>query len=141
MTKFRDVSYGLQKLRDFLLGRKHILHARFLPNIAPRTIPTADLPRGPDTPYSQNYYCRRNVFHSVHPPVVAPIAEGPPLIQDPTQKVKVGGVRADALLFDFAPTPGTPWWWDGHFYYELVPDPPASPPPKASQPDPCAPKK
>lgn len=95
--KFRDVSYGLQKLRDFLLGRKHILHGRFPPNIAPRTIPTADLPRGPDTPYSQNYYYRRNAFHSVQPPVVAPIAEGPPLIQDPTQKAKAGGVRADAV--------------------------------------------
>ena len=84
-NKFRDISYGLQKLRDFLLGRKHTLHGRFPPMMASRTLPPADVPRGPDTKYSDKYYFQRNAFNSVHPPVVAPVAEGPPLIKPKTK--------------------------------------------------------
>ncbi|CAG4943830.1 unnamed protein product [Parnassius apollo] len=77
--RFRDVSSGLQKLRDFLLGRKHTLHGRFPPTLAPRTIPPPDIPRGPDYKYSKQYYFKRNALDSVKPPVVAPVAEGRPL--------------------------------------------------------------
>ncbi|XP_053611528.1 uncharacterized protein LOC128675847 [Plodia interpunctella] len=144
---FRDVSLGLKILRDFLLGRKHTLHCRFQPIIAPRSIPTPDIPRGPVYKYSNQYYCNRNVYDSVKPPVVAPVAQGPPLNQDPFKKTQPGGIPPESVCFNFAPTPGDAWWWDGHCYYECVPEPqpycPERPsPPKdcgGAPPDPCAP--
>lgn len=75
----RDVGALLKKIRAFLLGREHKLHGRFSPYLSPRTIPPPDIPRCPDYKYSNNYYHERNVFHSVHAPVVAPVAEGPPV--------------------------------------------------------------
>lgn len=96
--QFRDVSIGIQKLRDFLLGRKHVLHGRFPPTLAPRTLPPADLNRGClDSRYADKYYYQRSAYNSVEPPVVAPIAEGPPLSYDRTTKAPVGGIRADAV--------------------------------------------
>ncbi|XP_059061536.1 uncharacterized protein LOC131854438 [Achroia grisella] len=133
---FRDISLGLQILREFLLGRKHNLHGRFPPKMAPRTIPSPDIPRGPDDKYSNQYYFKRNAFNSVKPPVVAPIAEGPSMNRDPTKKAMPGGVRPDAVCFSYLPSPGPAWWWDGHCYYECVPDPPPSPPPPCP---PCSP--
>ncbi|CAH0718283.1 unnamed protein product, partial [Brenthis ino] len=130
--KFRDISYGLQKLRDFLLGRKHTLHGRFPPMVAPRTLPPANIPRGPDTKYSDKYYFQRNAFNSVYPPIVAPVAEGPPLKKDQVRKgTPSGAMRPDAICFNFAPTPGSAWWWDGHCYYECEPE--SSSPPTPSQ--------
>ncbi|VVC96972.1 unnamed protein product [Leptidea sinapis] len=117
---YRDISDGLKKLRDFLLGRKHNLHGRFMPFISPRSIPPAEIPRCPEYKYSNQYYHKRNVFHSVHPPIVAPIAEGPPLEGDPGKK----SLRPECLCFPCPPTPGPVWWWDGHCYYETVPDSP-----------------
>ncbi|KAI8434270.1 hypothetical protein MSG28_012362 [Choristoneura fumiferana] len=101
------------------------------------TIPPPEIPRGPEYKYSAQYYCDRNARDSVKPPVIAPIAEGPCWPSDPTKKSQPGGMRADAMTFNCAPMPGHPWWWDGHCYYECVPDPPARncPPPSA----PCPP--
>ncbi|CAH4022501.1 unnamed protein product [Pieris brassicae] len=121
-TKVRDVGAFLQKIRAILLGREHNLHGRFPPYISPRTIPPPEITRCPDYKYSNQYYHERNAFHSVHPPVVAPIAEGPPL--------KIGGpgpLKSDAICFNSPPTPGPAWWWDGHCYYECAPDPPPLP--------------
>lgn len=95
--KFRDVSYVLQKLRNFLLGREHTLHGRFPPLVAPRTIPPAEIPRGPDSKYSEKYYYKRNAFHSVQPPVIAPIAEGPPILNEPVKKIEPKVIRPDAV--------------------------------------------
>lgn len=98
--KIRDVSYGLQKLRDFLLGRKHTLHGRFPPMIAPRTLPPPDLPRGPDTKYSDKYYYQRDAFNSVLPPVVAPVAEGPPIVKNKSSKcASRGSMPPNAVSF------------------------------------------
>ncbi|XP_047532588.1 uncharacterized protein LOC125067835 [Vanessa atalanta] len=133
---FRDVSYGLQKLRNFLLGRKHTLHGRFPPLLAPRTIPPAEIPRGPDFKYSDKYYFKRNAFNSVLPPVVAPVAEGPPILKDPVKKIASTVIPPDAICFNYAPTPGPAWWWDGHCYYENVPDPICAPQQSSS---PCPP--
>ncbi|KAG6441606.1 hypothetical protein O3G_MSEX001876 [Manduca sexta] len=134
---FRDVSLGLQKLREFLLGRKHTLHGRFPTMISPRTIPTPDIPRGPDEHYSNKYYFTRHARDSVLPPVIAPVAEGPPMCRDPFKKAKPGGVPPDSVCFNCAPTPGPTWWWDGHFYYETQPD--CSPPEaKAKASPPCS---
>ncbi|XP_045776119.1 uncharacterized protein LOC123874660 [Maniola jurtina] len=137
--EFRDVSSGFQKLRNFLLGRKHVLHGRFPPLLSPRTLPPPDIPRGPDSKYSDMYYYQRSVYNSIQPPVVAPIAEGPPILRDPTKKAAAGGIRADAISFNSAPTPGPAWWWDGHCYYECVPDPSSYPSP-AQEPDPYCPQ-
>ncbi|XP_072938124.1 uncharacterized protein [Epargyreus clarus] len=100
MTKvkydFRDVSAGLKKLRDFLLGRKHNLHGRFPPLVAPRSIPPPDIPRGPwEYKYSKQYYYERHALNSVKPPVVAPVAEGPPIMRDPTKKAGTGGISPE----------------------------------------------
>ncbi|KAJ0175110.1 hypothetical protein K1T71_009251 [Dendrolimus kikuchii] len=144
---FRDVSAGLQFLREFLLGRKHHLHGRFPPLIAPRTIPPPDIPRGPEYKYSKQYYYKRNALHSVLPPVVAPVAEGPPVDRDRTKKSQPGGMKPDSVPFNCAPTPGLPWWWDGHSYYENQPDPccppcpcpPSAPCAESKPPSKCAP--
>ncbi|XP_045501056.1 uncharacterized protein LOC123698466 [Colias croceus] len=123
--QYRDVSDGLKKLRDFLLGRKYTLPHRFPPFIAPRTIPPAEIPRCPDYKYSGQYYYERNAFDSVKPPVVAPVAAGPPLSHDPSKKG--AALKSDDICFNQPPTPGQPWWWDGHCYYEYVDDPPPKP--------------
>lgn len=73
---FRDVSIGIKKIREFLLGRKFVFHHRFLPRLSPRSIPKPDVPRGPEYKYSAQYYFKRDAMNSVRPPVVAPIAEG-----------------------------------------------------------------
>lgn len=94
---FRDVSLGLKKLREFLLGRKHTLHGRFPPIVSSRTVPPPDIPRGPEIKYSNHYYHQRNVMNSVLPPVVAPVAEGPPLNQDLKKKTEPGGIKPDTV--------------------------------------------
>ncbi|CAG9790925.1 unnamed protein product [Diatraea saccharalis] len=143
--EFRDVSLLLQIFRDFLLGRKHTLHPRFPLKVASRSIPQPDIPRSPDIKYSNQYYYARNAFDSVKPPVVAPIAEGPAAGGDPTVKPKVSGVRPDSVCLPGLPIPGTPWAWDGHRYFECVPDvdrrptcPPPPPPPPREDDSPCA---
>ncbi|XP_068632630.1 uncharacterized protein [Battus philenor] len=104
---YRDVSTLLQSFRNFLLGRDHVIHGRFPPKMASRTIPPPDIPRGTDLKYSEQYYFKRNAFDSVKPPVVAPVAKSK------------GNACKDKL-----PTPGATWWWDGHSYYECTPDQP-----------------
>ncbi|XP_038222152.1 uncharacterized protein LOC119839784 [Zerene cesonia] len=123
--QYRDISDGLKKLRDILLGRKYNLHNRFPPFLAPRTIPPAEIPRCPDYKYSDQYYYERNAFDSVKPPIVAPVAEGPPISHDPTKKGSA--LKPDDICFNHPPTPGQSWWWDGHCYYEYVDDPPPKP--------------
>uniref|UniRef100_A0A8R2AN89 NADH dehydrogenase [ubiquinone] 1 alpha subcomplex subunit 7 n=1 Tax=Bombyx mori TaxID=7091 RepID=A0A8R2AN89_BOMMO len=125
---FRDISKGLKIFRDILLGRKHNLHGRFPPLMSPRSVPTPEIPRGPDNQYSKQYYYKRSAINSVFPPIVAPVAEGPPMNQDPTKKAQPGGIKPDTVCFHCAPTPGPPWSWDGHQYYECLPDPPPSSP-------------
>lgn len=99
--EFRDISLGLQMLRSFLLGREHKLHNRFPPLIAPRTIPPPDIPRAPEYKYSKQYYSDRHAYDSVKPPVVAPVALGPPIGNDPRKQSIEGGIKADtvSLLF------------------------------------------
>lgn len=71
---FRDVSKGLARIREILLGRKFVNRHRFPPLISPRSIPPPDVPRGPENKYSDQYYGSRNAMNSVKPPVVAPVA-------------------------------------------------------------------
>ncbi|XP_075980977.1 uncharacterized protein LOC142979743 [Anticarsia gemmatalis] len=133
--EFRDVSLGLRIFRDILLGRAHIPHNRFPPFLASRTLPTPDIPRGPEYKYSNQYYYKRNPIRSVHPPVVAPIA------LSAAQSTIAGAAGPKSRIqFPTIPAPGPIYWWDNHGYYEEVPDTkkPCPPPP---QPDPCAPKK
>ncbi|RVE51313.1 hypothetical protein evm_003993 [Chilo suppressalis] len=111
---FRDVSILLQEIRNFLLGRKHTLHPRFPLKVSPRSIPPADIPRAPEYKYSNQYYYERNAFDSVKPPVVAPVAEGGGLSRNT--------VAAENICLSRLPTPGHPWAWDGHRYYECIPD-------------------
>lgn len=87
---FRDISSGLAKMREFLLGRKYVYHNRFPPLISPRTIPPPDIPRGPEYKYSNQWYGNRNAMGSVKPPVVAPIAEG---LADASKKSSTCGAK------------------------------------------------
>ncbi|KAL4717288.1 hypothetical protein ACJJTC_017175 [Scirpophaga incertulas] len=120
--EFRDVSILLQTLRNFLLGRKHTLHQRFPSNVAPRSIPKPDIPRGPEYKYSKQYYYKRNAFDSVKPPIVAPVAECQPMRRDSVKSTSTSTTKPVSVSFTSLPTPGTPWLWDGHCYYECVPD-------------------
>ncbi|CAB3251066.1 unnamed protein product [Arctia plantaginis] len=152
--KFRDVCGVLRTLRDFLLGIKvpHQLHNRFNPLLAPRTLPPPDIPRTSVDRYSGIYYYTRHALDSVKPPVVGPIALG---LEDSR---KLSGTQQPAkprtdseLVFPTIPTPGPPYWFDAHCYYECVPDvvrppkpcppkePPIPPPCPPPPPPPCAP--
>ncbi|KAL0821201.1 hypothetical protein ABMA28_005810 [Loxostege sticticalis] len=134
---YRDVSVLLQAIRNFLLGRKHTLHPRFPCKVSARSIPCPDIPRSPEDKYSAMYYHQRNPFQSVKPPVVAPVALG-----NKKEKIKPESVKLPGL-----PTPGAPWWWDGHSYFECTspaPEPPPPPCPPMTQaaprePTPCDP--
>lgn len=111
--EYRDVSLFFQMLRELLLGRPHNLHNRFPPALAPRTIPTPDIPRGPNDGYAKKYYYTRSASRSVKPPVVAPVAEGPPIKRDPTMKAEAGGISPDSvrLLLTLLTTPQRNVFW------------------------------
>ncbi|KAJ2952357.1 hypothetical protein O0L34_g4642 [Tuta absoluta] len=102
--EYRDVGKFLQYLRALLLGRDHKLHARFPKYLAPRSIPKPDVPRAIEYKFAQQYYFNRNYMDSSYPPVVTSNAKA----QEFQAKLK------------YLPTPGDPWWWDGHSYYEYV---------------------
>ncbi|XP_063627016.1 uncharacterized protein LOC134798574 [Cydia splendana] len=126
---FRDVSWLLRKFRQFLLGRKHDipnLHVRFPPRISPRSIPTPSIPRGPEyiNKYYDQWYMDRCAKDGVKPPIVGPLGEGPSYPLDCTKTPRITTVKPTEVNFACPPTPGTPWWWDGHCYYECTPEKP-----------------
>lgn len=97
---FRDVDAVLQYVRNLLLGRKYTLHNRFMPFIASRTVPPADVPRSPEVKLANNWYHKRSIYDSVWPPVVAPVAEGPAIAQDPkTHGKEPGGLNPNQVVF------------------------------------------
>lgn len=65
-----DVNPFLQKVRDFLLGRKHTLALRFQEQLATRSPPPPVLPDGPAHILSANYYFSRDARREVSPPEV-----------------------------------------------------------------------
>lgn len=96
---FRDVDAVLQYLRNIFLGRKHTLHNRFMPFISSRTIPPPDIPRSSEIKLANNYYHKRSAYDSVWPPIVAPIAEGPAIAQDPkTRGNEPGGLNPNQVI-------------------------------------------
>lgn len=96
---FRDVDALLQYFRNFFLGRKYTLHNRFMPFISPRTIPPPVVPRSPDIKLANNWYHKRSSYDSVWPPVVAPVAEGPAIAQDPkTRGNEAGGLNPNQVI-------------------------------------------
>ncbi|PZC84055.1 hypothetical protein B5X24_HaOG206401 [Helicoverpa armigera] len=141
---FRDVSSGIQRIRNFLLGRKYVYHNRFPPLISPRSIPTPDIPRGPDYKLANQAYSNRNVLNSVKPPVVAPVAEGKVLRKPKdgrANKIRVGPKlsSSDAIEFSCPPLIGPVWWFDSHSYYKDVCVSPCGSPASSSPPSPPAP--
>lgn len=98
-----DVNPFIQKVREFLLGRKHTLALRFQQDIATRTPPPPVLPDGPAHILSANYYCSRDARREVAPPEV--IAS--------SQKQIAGGGSANASVSNpKGVTPGKVYRWD-----------------------------
>ncbi|CAG9768101.1 unnamed protein product [Ceutorhynchus assimilis] len=93
-----DVSPILQKLREFLLGRKHTLHTRSPELWASRSVPPPNLPDGDAHKLKDNYYFSRNIRGQVKPPEI---------ISGRAKKI-VDVCKADIEKI----TPGKLWRWD-----------------------------
>eukprot|EP00090_Calanus_glacialis_P010118 TRINITY_DN1850_c0_g1_i1.p1 TRINITY_DN1850_c0_g1~~TRINITY_DN1850_c0_g1_i1.p1 ORF type:complete len:121 (-),score=47.16 TRINITY_DN1850_c0_g1_i1:85-414(-) len=77
----REIGPALQKLREVLLGRKHMNNLRFPPVMATRdwdSVP-ANLPPGPSHLLSANGYYTRDGRRDVHPPTV--LADGAKVLE------------------------------------------------------------
>lgn len=98
----RDVSPFLQKLRNFLLGRDHILALRFEEALASRSPPLPELPDGPAHKLSANYYYTRDARREVTPPEV--IYSNQKLLESGEKAVDNKPVKCR--------TPGQVWSWD-----------------------------
>ncbi|KAK5646807.1 hypothetical protein RI129_005271 [Pyrocoelia pectoralis] len=73
VVDIRDVSPLIQKLRNFLGGRKVTLSLRLQKDIASRSPDPPNLPDGPSHLLNKNYYYTRDARREVQPPpVVAP---------------------------------------------------------------------
>jgi NADH dehydrogenase (ubiquinone) 1 alpha subcomplex subunit 7 len=108
-VKPRDVSPLLQKLRNFLLGRKHTNALRFEEGLSARTQPPPNLPEGPAHVLAANYYCSRDGRREVKPPAV--------LADLGHISIAAGGGEAISSGSEVAvrkkvPTPGKHWQWD-----------------------------
>ncbi|CAH1121861.1 unnamed protein product [Ceutorhynchus assimilis] len=95
-----DVNPFFQKLREFLLGRKHTLALRFPEYLATRSPPPPSLPDGVTHKLSANYYYTRDGRREAVPPEV--IASGLGQIEAGTE----ASVRTKRI------TPGKPYKWD-----------------------------
>ncbi|KAJ8713006.1 hypothetical protein PYW08_008310 [Mythimna loreyi] len=101
----RDISPVMQKLRDFLLGRKHTNALRFEPLLADRTQPPPQIPDGSSHKHAQNYYYTRDGRREVAPPM------------DLTKKLLVASddKGAPKTAANVRPTPGPVYQWDKHY--------------------------
>lgn len=105
MSKIRDISPGLQVLRNFLLGRQHKMALRFEKDLAPRTADPPNLPEGPAHILSANYYYARDARREVHPPKVL---TGPAV----AGSITAGETKEAAPVVKKGKTPGVVYLWD-----------------------------
>ncbi|KAL1500741.1 hypothetical protein ABEB36_006186 [Hypothenemus hampei] len=99
-VQFHDVNPFLQRVRDFLLGRKHTLALRFRDLLATRSPPPPVLPDGPAHKLNTNYYYSRDARREVKPPEVVASGTRQQIEEDSNSKV------IKRL------TPGKVWQWD-----------------------------
>ncbi|CAG9858818.1 unnamed protein product [Phyllotreta striolata] len=97
--RIHDVNPFFQRIREFLLGRKHTLALRFQDTIAARTQPAPALPDGPAHKLAANYYFTRDARREV----------GPPEIVAPKPKEIGAGDKTESLK---RITPGNVYHWD-----------------------------
>lgn len=106
----RSVSPFIQKLRDFLLGRKHVTTHRYEDTIARRTQPLPFLPEGHSHKLSKNYYKDRSPFDSIHPPIEIKS-------MNKEKSISKGSEKANESVRSTGPIPGKVWHWDHHHSY------------------------
>ena len=84
MAATREVGPLLQKMREVLLGRKHMNNLRFPQVVATRDwdLVTPNLPPGPSHKLAVNGYYTRDGRREVHPPTV--LADGTVVIHNST---------------------------------------------------------
>ena len=92
----REIAPMLQKMREVLLGRKHMNNQRFPQVMATRDWDkvTPNLPPGPSHKLADNGYYTRDGRREVHPPTV--LADGTMVIIQPLQ---TGALRAGDSYF------------------------------------------
>ncbi|CAH1963450.1 unnamed protein product [Acanthoscelides obtectus] len=96
--RMHDVNPFLQKVRDFLLGRKLTLALRFPDALSSRSPPPPNLPDGPHHKIAANYYYTRDARRDVAPPDV--------IIPAPKQ-IEAGKESGAKRI-----TPGKVYQWD-----------------------------
>lgn len=101
MSSRRDIGPFLRRLRDIFLSRKNVNTLRWKPDMSARTQPPPNLPQGPHSKLSGNYYYTRDPRREIKPPLLIANAEEP--------KAVTAGDGTENVL---RRTPGPTYKWD-----------------------------
>lgn len=102
MAAKRDVSFVVQKIRDFFLKKKNVNALRFRDELSSRTQPPPILPDGPNHKLAANYYYTRDSRREVTPNCIIYEGCSVPKLEEQTKKLECGknAVPGKVYLWD-----------------------------------------